>query len=105
MSILIPWILPAERLDPEVEQLKFLVASLEAGVRFGGCLREALGTIIQLLASATTTDVQEAVTLLMTFRQFQVDGTGQALRRMLPLVFSREQGAALMCYSARATAS
>ncbi|KAK9836505.1 hypothetical protein WJX74_001907 [Apatococcus lobatus] len=82
----------AERLDPEVEQLKFLVASLEAGVRFGGCLREALGTIIQLLASATTTDVQEAVTLLMTFRQFQVDGTGQALRRMLPLVFSREQG-------------
>ena len=84
----------AERTDPELEQLKFLVASLEAGVRFGGCLREALATIIQLLASSTQTDVQEAVTLLMVFRQFQVDGTGQALRRMLPLVFSQEQGTA-----------
>ena len=36
--------------------------------------------------------LQEAITLLITFRQFQLIGGEGGLRRMLPLVFAREQG-------------
>ena len=49
--------------------------------------------VVQLLASATLSDVTEAIALLTICRKFRITGADAALRRMLPLVFSREQGA------------
>ena len=47
---------------------------------------------MQLLASATLSDVTEALSLLACAVRFGVDGADAALRRALPLVFSREPG-------------
>ncbi len=43
--------------------------------------------------SAVQSDVSEAITLLLAAARFGVAGAPAALRRMLPLVFSREQSA------------
>lgn len=43
--------------------------------------------------SAAQSDVSEAITLLLAAARFEVAGAPAALRRMLPLVFSREQSA------------
>ena len=37
--------------------------------------------------------MQESVSLLVTFVKFQIQGSAEAVRRMLPLIFHREQGA------------
>ena len=44
--------------------------------------------------SATQSDVAEAITLLLAAARFGIAGAPEALQRMLPLVFSREQGGA-----------
>ncbi len=36
--------------------------------------------------------VQESIALLLTCKQFAVDGSAEAIRKMLPLILSREQG-------------
>jgi hypothetical protein len=48
--------------------------------------------LLQLLASSSVSDVQESIAMLLTCKQFEVDGTGDTIRRMLPLVFAKEQG-------------
>ena len=79
-------------LDSDVDQLRALVASLAAASSFAGALTTALPTVVQLLASATLSDVTEALSLLACAVRFGVDGADAALRRALPLVFSREPG-------------
>lgn len=61
--------------------------------RFIRAMQGALGTLTQLLASANLSDVTEAISLLICCDKFCIAGSEQALRRMLPLVFAREQGA------------
>jgi condensin complex subunit 1 len=46
--------------------------------------------LIQLLASSSATDVENTILLLMRCRQFQVEGSEAALRKMLPLVMSQK---------------
>lgn len=46
----------------------------------------------QLLASSTISDVQESIAMLLTCKQFEVDGAGATIRKMLPLIFAKDQG-------------
>jgi hypothetical protein len=82
--------LPA--IDGNVEQLRALVASLECAVGFARAVADSVPLLTQLLASSTLTDVQETIALLIAFRRFRVEGAEAAIRKMLPLVFAREQG-------------
>lgn len=83
---------PPVTLDPAAEQLRALVASLRCAAAFSGQLAAALPTIVQLLASATLTDVTESLSALVCAARFEIDGAEPALRRALLLVFSREAG-------------
>lgn len=69
-----------------LEQTRTLVASLEAGLRFSMCLSATMPTLVQLMASSSATDVENAILLLMRCRQFQIDGSESCLCKMLPLV-------------------
>ena len=73
-------------------QMRALVASLESALAFTRALAGAVPVLTQLLASATTSDVHDAIGLLISYAKFGVAGAPAALRKMLPLVFSREQG-------------
>jgi len=73
-------------------QTRALVASLEAAVAFVRSLAGALAVLIQLLASATVSDVHDSIALLITYAKFGIAGAQDALRKMLPLVFSFDQG-------------
>ncbi|BAF22440.1 condensin-1 complex subunit CAP-D2 isoform X2 [Oryza sativa Japonica Group] len=74
-----------------LEQIRALVASLEAGLRFSACITSLMPTLVQLLASSSATDVENTILLLMRCRQFQIEGSEEALRKMLPLVFSQDK--------------
>lgn len=71
-----------------VEQTRTLVASLEAGLRFSKCISATMPTLVQLMASASSSDAENTILLLMRCRQFQIDGSEDCLRKMLPLVMS-----------------
>ncbi|KAL0404834.1 UNVERIFIED_CONTAM: Condensin complex subunit [Sesamum radiatum] len=74
-----------------VEQTRTLVASLEAGLRFSRCISDTMPTLVQLMASSSSSDVENTILLLMRCRQFQIDGSEACLRKMLPLVFSQDK--------------
>ncbi|XP_031473605.1 condensin-1 complex subunit CAP-D2 [Nymphaea colorata] len=74
-----------------LEQTRALVASLEAGLRFTKCISSIMPTLVQLLASSSASDVENAILLLMRCRQFQIEGAEESLRKMLPLVFSQDK--------------
>uniref|UniRef100_A0A0D9X2G2 Condensin-1 complex subunit CAP-D2 n=1 Tax=Leersia perrieri TaxID=77586 RepID=A0A0D9X2G2_9ORYZ len=74
-----------------LEQIRALVASLEAGLRFSTCITSLMPTLVQLLASSSASDVENTILLLMRCRQFQIEGSEAALRKMLPLVFSQDK--------------
>lgn len=69
-----------------VEQTRTLVASLEAGLRFSKCMSDTMPTLVQLMASSSSSDVENTILLLMRCRQFQIDESEACLRKMLPLV-------------------
>jgi len=69
-----------------LEQTKALVASLEAGLTFSKCISATMPTLVQLMASSSSTDVENTILLLMRCRQFQIDGSDACLRKMFPLV-------------------
>lgn len=71
-----------------VEQTKALIASLEAGLRFSKCMSASMPILVQLMASSSATDVENAILLLMRCKQFQIDGAEACLRKILPLVWS-----------------
>ena len=75
-----------------MEQLRTVVASLQTAVAFSRALAGAMPTLTQLLASSSLTDVQESILLLMACRRFAIEGADATIRKMLPLIFSREQG-------------
>ena len=77
--------------DGTVEELQALVASLELAVDFARSLSGCMPTLVQLLASSSVSDVQESIALLLTCKQFEIAGAPDAIRKMLPLVFARDQ--------------
>ena len=78
--------------DGTLEELQALVASLDMAVAFSEALTACMPAITQLLASSTISDVQESIAMLLTCKQFEVDGAGDTIRRMLPLIFAKDQG-------------
>ncbi|KAJ0981633.1 hypothetical protein J5N97_009888 [Dioscorea zingiberensis] len=74
-----------------LEQIRALVASLEAGLCFAKCITSTMETLVQLLASSSVTDVENTILLLMRCKQFQIDGSEACLCKMLPLVFSQNK--------------
>lgn len=60
--------------------------------RFIRAMQGAMGTLTQLLASSNLSDITEAISLLVCFDKFGIAGSKSALRKMLPLIFTREQG-------------
>ncbi|CAL5207628.1 unnamed protein product [Lathyrus oleraceus] len=74
-----------------LEQTRALVASLEAGLRFSKCIEATMPTLVQLMASSSATDVENTILLLMRCKQFQIDGSEECLRKMLPLAFSQDK--------------
>lgn len=81
-----------------LEQIRALVASLEAGLRFSKCITSLMPILVQLLASSSATDVENTILLLMRCRQFQIEGSEAALRKMLPLVISQKLSGFCACY-------
>lgn len=82
-------VLQKDNFVPDVgnlEQTRALVASLEVGVHFSKCVSATMPTLVQLMASSSATDVENAILLLMRCKQFQIDGSENCLRKMLPLV-------------------
>ncbi|ONM60389.1 binding [Zea mays] len=65
-----------------LEQIRALVASLEAGLRFSKCITSLMPILVQLLASSSATDVENTILLLMRCRQFQIEGSEAALRKI-----------------------
>lgn len=77
--------------DGTVEELQALVASLELAVDFSKSLTASMPSLVNLLASSTVSDVQDSIALLLTCKQFEIVGAPEAIRKMLTLIFSREQ--------------
>ena len=74
-----------------VEGLRAMVASLSAAVAFASVFAKSVLPLTQLLASATSSDCCDAITTLVTCRQFGVDGAARVgVPAALRLVFSRE---------------
>jgi condensin complex subunit 1 len=78
--------------DGTIEELQALVASLELAVDFAKSLTACMPNLVNLLASSTASDVQDSIALLLTCKQFEVVGAPEAIRKMLALIFSRDQG-------------
>ncbi|KAH0865210.1 hypothetical protein HID58_082421 [Brassica napus] len=74
-----------------VEQTKALVASLEAGLSFSKSMSASMPILVQLMASSSASDVENAILLLMRCKQFQIDGAEACLRKILPLAFSQDK--------------
>ena len=67
------------------------MASLELAVDFSKSLTSSMPSLVNLLASSTVSDVQDSIALLLTCKQFEIAGAPEAIRKMLTLIFSREQ--------------
>ncbi|KAH0928393.1 hypothetical protein HID58_014120 [Brassica napus] len=74
-----------------IEQTKALIASLEAGLSFSRCMSASMPILVQLMASSSASDVENAILLMMRCKQFQIDGAEACLRKILPLAFSQDK--------------
>ncbi len=77
--------------DGTVEELQALVASLELAVDFSKSITSSMPSLVNLLASSTVSDVQDSIALLLTCKQFEIVGAPEAIRKMLTLIFARDQ--------------
>ena len=68
-----------------------MVAALKTALGFAVQMGGAVSVLCRLLASSTPSDAIEAAGLLVRLKQFGVDGADEGARRMLGLVFSRDQ--------------
>ena len=83
-----------EKASEENEELKkqtFLVNYLKDSLAFTVTLNEALPTVCTLLGSKQISDVQEAINFFVTAFEFGLLNAMLGVRKMLSLIFSREQ--------------
>ena len=80
-----------EEQNAEVEKQKFLVNYLKDSMNFITGLNEALPTICTLLGSKQISDVQEAIGFFVSAFEFGLYNAMIGVRKMLSLIFSREQ--------------
>ncbi|KAJ8904992.1 hypothetical protein NDN08_001504 [Rhodosorus marinus] len=62
----------------------------DSAVEFAECMGEACSSALLLIRSSSITDVQSAISFLVTAIKFQVPGTDGANRQLLPLLLSHE---------------
>ena len=82
----------APELDGGIEAVRTMIAALKTALGFAVQMTGAVGVLSRLLASSTPSDQIEAAGTLVRLYQFGVDGANEGVRRMLGLVFSRDQG-------------
>ena len=77
--------------NAELDQQKFLVNYYKESLNFAVALNEALPIICTLLGSKSITDVQEAINFFVSAFEFGLLKAMIGVRKMLSLIFSREQ--------------
>nr|XP_054768299.1 condensin complex subunit 1-like [Lytechinus pictus] len=80
--------------DPVVNELskqQILVQYLSDCVKFAGMVKMCVPTVCELLSSKQTTDILEAVTFFVTAHEFGVSNAADGVRRMMGLIWSKEQ--------------
>ncbi|XP_071502768.1 condensin complex subunit 1-like [Diadema antillarum] len=75
----------------EVSKQQILVQYLSDCVNFAGMVKTCVPTVCELLSSKQTTDILEAVGFFVTAQEFGVSNAGEGVRRMLALIWSKEQ--------------
>lgn len=73
------------------DELQSLVASLDIATAFAKRLRDTVSAVCMLLDSGSSSDVVEAAPLVALFSHFQVDNSVECVRKMLALVFARDE--------------
>jgi hypothetical protein len=68
-----------------LEEIRVLVALLEAGLRFSKCITSLMLILVQLLASFSATNVDNTILFLMRCRHFQIKWSKTTPRKMLML--------------------
>lgn len=81
----------ALHLSGGIEAVRTMVAALKTALGFSIQLSLTIGNLCSLLTSSVASDVTEAIGLLVRMRQFNVDGSTEGVRRLLALIFSRDQ--------------
>lgn len=82
-----------EQKAPSAEEREAMLKKkfYKSGVEYISSLENSLQTMYSMLRSKSITDVAEAVSLLVTVVQFQLEAaSGGAVRKMLPLLLARE---------------
>lgn len=80
--------------DKEIEELRSRVNFYQAAVQFVMTIHKAVSIIESLLRSTTTSDVVEAMHFLVGVYPFQMEVAQQSTRKMLLLVWSKENAIA-----------
>ncbi|PVD36929.1 hypothetical protein C0Q70_03922 [Pomacea canaliculata] len=75
----------------ELTKQQVLVQYLKNSLAFAGQIQEAVPIICQLLGSKNTSDVFEAIEFFVTSYEFGVSAAIVGIRRMLVLIWSKEQ--------------
>ena len=78
-------------LNGGIEAARTMVAALKTALGFTVQLSGTVGVLCNLLMSGVASDVTESIGLLVRMRQFNVDGSTEGVRRLLGLIFSRDQ--------------
>ena len=81
----------AIHLNGGLEAVRTMVAALKTALGFTVQLSGTVANLSNLLTSSVASDVTEAIGLLVRMRQFNVDGSTEGVRRLLGLIFSRDQ--------------
>ncbi|XP_053379231.1 condensin complex subunit 1-like [Mercenaria mercenaria] len=76
----------------EIAKQQVLVQYLKESLAFATQLQAAVPVISQLLGSKNLTDVMEAIEFFVTGFEFGLTATMIGIRRMLPLIWSKESG-------------
>ncbi|NXI35166.1 CND1 protein, partial [Galbula dea] len=83
---------PAEQLQTELVKQVMLVQYLQDAYNFSAKITEALSLISKMMYENSVSVVQEAIEFFVTVSQFDVPQALLGVRRMLPLIWSKEPG-------------
>uniref|UniRef100_A0A8D0HHA0 Condensin complex subunit 1 n=1 Tax=Sphenodon punctatus TaxID=8508 RepID=A0A8D0HHA0_SPHPU len=81
-----------EQPPPELVKQEMLVQYLQDAYSFSGKITEALGMVSRMMYENSVSVVQEAIEFFVTVSQFGVPQALLGVRRMLPLIWSKEPG-------------
>ncbi|XP_010144591.1 PREDICTED: condensin complex subunit 1, partial [Buceros rhinoceros silvestris] len=85
-------VVPEEQRHTELVKQKMLVQYLQDAYNFSAKITEALSLISKLMYENCVSVVQEAIEFFVTVSQFGVPQALLGVRRMLPLIWSKEPG-------------